>query len=205
MTDTEPSRLDRAIAAIDAANAEDPHRLEYRGVSRPKELLHAELMTRWVRELDPDADEAQLLAARAHHFRRWTSPRSDHPEGRAGYLRWRTRAKQRHAEEVGTLLASHGYDDATIDRVGSIIRKEGLRTDPDVQTHEDALCLVFLDTQLDDLADQLGDDEVIQVLVKTLPKMSARGVEAVGRIELTERGASLVGRAVAARQPDPLA
>ncbi len=203
MTDTEPSRLDRAIAAIDAANAEDPHRLEHRGVSRPKELLHAELMTRWVRELDPDADEAQLLAARAHHFRRWTSPRSDHPEGRAGYLRWRTRAKQRHAEEVGALLASHGYDDATIDRVGSIIRKEGLRTDPDVQTHEDALCLVFLDTQLDDLADQLGDDEVIHVLVKTLPKMSPRGVEAVGRLELTERGASLVARAVAAQHPIP--
>ena len=203
MTEEASDRLDEAIAAIDAANAEDPIRLRYRGQEHPKELLHAELMTRWVRTLDPEADEAQLLAARAHHFRRWTSPRRDHPEGRAGYLRWRAAAKRCHADEVGALLAAHGYDDATIERVGSIIRKEGLRSDPAVQTHEDALCLVFLDTQLEDLADRLGDDEVVEVLVKTVPKLSARGLEAVAQLDLSARSAALVERAVAARQSIP--
>ena len=37
---------------------------EVRGERRPKELAHAVLMTEWVQALDPDADEAQLLAAR---------------------------------------------------------------------------------------------------------------------------------------------
>ena len=203
MTDAGSERLVAAIAAIDEANSADPNELTYRGQRRPKELLHAELMTQWVTALDPAADEAQLLAARAHHFRRWTSPRSEYPDGRAGYLRWRTRAKQRHAEEVGTLLAAHGYDEETIARVGSIIRKEGLRNDPAVQTHEDALCLVFLDTQLEELADRLGDDEVVEVLAKTVPKLSPRGVDAVGQIELSDRGASLVQRAVALLGPIP--
>lgn len=203
MTEAAPERLAEAIAAIDEANSADPNELVHRGRRRPKELLHAELMTQWVTALDPDADEAQLLAARAHHFRRWTSPRSEFPEGRAGYLRWRTRAKQRHADEVGAVLAAHGYDDATIARVGSIIRKEGLRSDPAVQTHEDALCLVFLDTQLDDLADRLGDDEVVEVLAKTVPKLSPRGLDAVGQLELSERGADLVQRAVALAGPIP--
>ena len=105
-------------------------------------------MTEWLARLDPDADDAQLLAARAHHLRRWTLPRSTYPEGRAGYLRWRTALKKQHAEEVAAILADVGYDAATIDRVQRIIRKEGLGTDPQVQTHEDALCLVFLETQL---------------------------------------------------------
>jgi len=194
-----------AIAAIDRANAQDPNELVHDGVARPKELLHGEMMTEWVLRLDPDADEPQLLAARAHHFRRWAYPRSEFPDGRSGYLKWRTRAKQSQADEVGELLITHGYGPDTVERVGTIIRKERRTTDPAVQTHEDALCLVFLDTQLESLADRLGDDEVVAVLVKTIPKISARGIDAIGHLALSGRGAALVGRAVAARADDPLA
>ena len=48
----------------------------------------------------------------------------------------------------------------TIERVQQIIRKEHLRTDPVVQVHEDALCLVFLQTQLADVANRLGPEKV---------------------------------------------
>src|SRR5262249_23187330 len=137
-------RFAAAIAAIDAANADDPNTIVVNGLERPKEQAHAEMMTAWVTRLDPDADDAQLPAARAHHLRRWTSPRADFPEGRAGYLRWRTQLKARHAEDVGAILTSCGYPPETVERVGSIIRKEHLRTDPATQTHEDALCLTFL-------------------------------------------------------------
>ena len=99
------SRFEQAIAAIDAANADDPVTIEVRGSVRPKELAHAELMTEWLERLDPIADDAQRLAARAHHLRRWTLPRSSYPEGRAAYLRWRTALKQQHAEEVAAIRA----------------------------------------------------------------------------------------------------
>jgi len=188
-------RLAAAIAAIDAVNAEDPNTIEVGGRLGPKELVHSELMTEWVRRLDPAATEAQLLAARAHHLRRWSSPRSDHPEGRAGYLRWRAELKQRHAAETGELLAAHGYDETTIDRVGEIIRKEHLRTDPQVQVHEDALCLVFLQTQLDDLAGQLGDDKTVDVLRKSLAKMSDVGIAAALSLPFSDEGRALVARA----------
>ena len=72
-----------------------------------------------------------------------------------------------------------------------------------MQIHEDALCLVFLDTQLESLADRLGDDEVVAVLVKTIPKISAQGLDAISMIELSERGSALVGRAVAAVRTIP--
>jgi hypothetical protein len=177
-------RLEQAFAAIDAANADDPVTIVIDGVERPKEQAHAELMVEWVRRLDPDASEAQLLAARAHHLRRWSLPRDDYPKGRAGYLRWRTQLKKQHAEEVATILADVGYDQATIERAQQIIRKERLGRDADVQVHEDALCLVFLQTQLVDVADDIGDEKTVEVLRKTARKMSPQGLAAIQELPL---------------------
>ena len=150
MEDLTSGQLEAATKAIDEANGADPNTLEVRGRSGPKELLHSEMMTDWVRRLDPDADAAQLVAARAHHLRRWTHPRDAYPQGRAGYRRWRTAAARAQAEEVASILLGIGAGPHFIERVGDIIRKRGLGSDPAVQTHEDALCLVFLETQLDD-------------------------------------------------------
>jgi hypothetical protein len=191
------TRLEEALAAIDEANSADPNVLVVDGVERPKELAHAELMTAWVQRLDPGASDAQLLAARAHHLRRWSLPRADFPEGRAGYLRWRAQLKKQHAEEVGEILRDVGYDEAMVEQVGRIVRKEGLGRDPRVQVHEDALCLVFLETQLDGVADQLGGEKTVDVLVKSIRKMSSQGLEAASGLALSEAGADLLARALA--------
>jgi hypothetical protein len=191
-------RFDAAIAAIDAANADDPNTLVIDGVERPKEQAHAELMTEWVRRLDPSASEAQLLAARAHHLRRWSTPRSSYPEGRAGYLRWRTALKKQHATEVGGLLELVGYDRAVIDEVQRIIRKQGLghADGAAVQVHEDALCLVFLQTQLASTTDQLGDEHMLDVIRKTAAKMSPAGLEHVAGIAMRDHDRDLIARAL---------
>ncbi len=177
-------RLERALAAIDAANAEDPHTIELGGQTRPKELAHAELMTAWIARLVEHPTDAQRLAARAHHLRRWVVPRDDYPSGRAGYLRWRRDQGARQADEVAAILADCGYDPATVARVQQIIRKEGLARDPEVQAHEDALCLVFLQTQLADLAARLDAGKALDVLAKTVAKMSPRGRSEAFELEL---------------------
>lgn len=192
------ARLRRAIERIDAVNADDPHTLVIDGVERPKEQAHAELMTGWVKRLDPDATELALIAARAHHLRRWSIPRSDYPEGRAGYLKWRSKLKKQHAEEVGEILSSVGYTDDEIATVQKIVRKQGLKDDPVVQTHEDALCLVFLQTQLDETAAKMTDDKAVDVLVKTAKKMSAEALEIAGGLDYSPSGAALLERALSA-------
>ncbi len=188
-------RFATAIAAIDAANAEDPARLVVRGERRPKELAHAELVTEWVARLRPDAPETLLLAARAHHIRRWLSPRSSYPEGRAGYLRWRRDLSQRQAADVGRLLDEAGYDELTIQRVQDIVRKRNLSSDPDVQALEDAMCLVFLETQCDDLAARLDRPHMVDVLRKTMGKMSRDGIAMVGEVALSAQARALVAEA----------
>ena len=206
------SRFDNAVAAIDAANADDPFTITYvldgAEVTRPKELAHSELMCEWVKTLDPEADDAQLLAARAHHLRRWTLPRSDYPEGRAGYLKWRSDARKHHSALVGEILADVGYGtdgDDTIERVQALVSKQGLGKggladvdgrSPAVQVHEDALCLVFLQTQFVPVAEQLGDEKTIDVLVRTVPKMGPRGQAAALALDLDPHCASLVAAAL---------
>lgn len=191
------SPLTSAFAAIDAANAEDPNVVTVRGTTGPKEVLHAHLVSEWVERLRPDADDALLLAARGHHLRRWTMPRGSYPAGRAGYLRWRKALHQQHATELGELLAAAGFDDATIARVQQLVRKEQLGHDPDAQVLEDALCLVFLETQLLDVAGRLDESTLQRVLSKTAKKMSDAGRAAIADVPLAPAARSLLDRALA--------
>ncbi len=188
-------RLGVTLALIDEINAQDPVDVRQGAARRPKGLVHAERMTHWLGVLAPDATPAQQLAARAAHLRRWALPRSEYPDGRSGYLQWRAEQKRRHADEVRSVLAEAGYDQLTIDRVAAIVAKEHRTADPEVQLHEDALCLTFLELQFADLTDQLGDDHMIDVLRRTMAKMSADGLAAAATVARSGRGAELLARA----------
>jgi len=190
------ARLAQAVAAIDAANAEDPNRVVVDGVPRPKEVVHADVVERWLRRLVDEPDDVQLLAARAHHLRRWVVPRASYPEGRAGYLRWRADQKRRHAAEVAEILTEAGYDDATTAAVADVVAKRGLGTDRRVQAHEDALCLAFLELQAAEVAGQLGVDHAVEVLRKTARKMSPQGLALVAEVPVPPEVRDLLARAL---------
>ena len=197
------ARFDKAIRRIDDANAADPNTLTVGGVPRPKEAAHAEMMTRWVRALRPDAGEPLLLAARAHHIRRWERPRDSYPAGREGYLRWRAALQRFHADALGEIMADVGYGDAEVKRAQGLVRKRGLGRDPDAQAMEDALCLVFMETQLADFAGQLDDDaRMVEVLVSTWRKMSPEGRAAAQALALEDRAARLLNDAVQAAEAE---
>ena len=189
--------FDRAIAAIDAGNADDPNVVSVRDRTGPKEVLHAELVSEWIQRLRPGADEALQLAARGHHFRRWTVPRTSAPAGRAGYLRWRKARQEDQARELGEVLRGAGYDDTTVGRVQSLVRKENLAHDADVQALEDALCLVFLETQLADVAARLEPATLTRVLARTAGKMSDAGRSAIADVPLDAPARELLDGALA--------
>ena len=166
------ARLAQAIAEIDRANAEDPNQIEVRGVLRPKELAHADLASEWIAQLVRQPSEALQLAARAHHLRRWSLPRSDFPEGRSGYLVWRQALKQQHADEAAHILEACGYPPETIESTRDIILRKNLTGSTEAQALEDALCLIFFETQLVELAGRLAPLKMREVGLKTLRKMS---------------------------------
>ena len=192
-------RLQHALDAIDARNQGDPNEITVRGTTRPKELAHAELATAWIERLVENPSDELRLAARSHHLRRWAIARSDYPEGRAGYHRWRRALQRLHADEVGAILENEGYAESTVTRVRALVRKQGLERgdDPEVQALEDALCLVFLETQLASTAAKLGDPEkTVDVLRKTAHKMSAHARALAGELPLDDSERALLDRAV---------
>jgi len=197
---TEPSqRLEAALAAFDDANAEDPNRIEAEGLQWPKELLYARQMTRWLERFAPDASEALQLAARCQHIRRWEIPRDSYPRDRVGYLKWRTELKQMHARIAGEILETAGYDEAMIARVQSLLKKAHLKSDPEAQTLEDVVCLVFLENWFADFSKQHEADKVVDIVAKTWKKMSPAGHRAALALaeDLPHDARALVERALA--------
>lgn len=188
-------RFERAIASIDAVNAEDPNRVEYAGVARPKELLHSERASHWLENFAPQASEALRLAVRAHHLRRWALPRAEYPAGRAGYHAWRRELQERHAREAGELIAAAGYDDTMVERVAELIRKRA--RDSEAQIFEDVLCLVFVEVQLESFAATHDSDKVVEILARTLPKMSAPAIELAASLSSSPVTDALIELAVA--------
>ncbi len=126
-------RFAAVIAHIDAANARDPNRVEIDGRLGPGQLVYGRRMSETLARIAPDASEHLRIAARGQHIERWTSPRKNYPEGRAGYLRWRKHLQEFHATRVGEIMAAAGYHTDDIARVRSLIRKERLKSDADAQ------------------------------------------------------------------------
>lgn len=189
-------RYATAVSIIDSANAEDPTHVEVRGERLPLALAHGRLAAEWMARLVPDADEALLLAARAHHLRRFAVPRSEYPEGRAGYLRWRRDQKDRHANEIADILLAAGYDEATTNRVQVLVRRQRLDEASGTQWIEDVACLVFLETQLVDIADQLQRERLVEVVRKTVAKMSERALALVPEVPLSDEARNLLTTAL---------
>jgi hypothetical protein len=192
-------RFESAVAAFDQANAEDPTHEQVGGIARPRELVHAEWLAAWVERLEPSPSEALRLAARCQHLQRWKISRSSYPEGRVGYLQWRTQLARFHADRAAEILASAGYERALIDQVRRINLKQGLRSDPDVQTMEDALCLSFIEHEFDAFAAKHDDQKLIEILRKTWKKMSPRGRDAALALDASPRLRDLLGRALNAQ------
>jgi uncharacterized protein DUF4202 len=186
----------RALEAFRAANAADPNMLLDRGQPRPKELVDAERLAAWVERLEPSASEALVLASHCQHLCRWELPRSNFPDGRIGYLTWRKALARFHADRAAEILRGVGYDEAMIEQVRQINLKSGLQTNPDVQTMEDALCLSFLEHELDEFSVKHEDDKVVDIIRKTWRKMSERGHARALELPLSSRASGLVARAL---------
>ena len=190
------SRLDDALRRFDEANAEDPNTEMVDGQPLPKELVYGQRMSVRLAGFAPDAPETVKLAARAQHIRRWEVPRDSYPEGRAGYLKWRTDLHKRHAEIAGEIMGEVGYDAGPIDRMQTLLRKRGLKTDPDVQLMEDVICLVFLEHYFHDFAPKHDEEKLIPIVQKTWKKMSDRAHEAALQLDYAPEDLAVIQKAL---------
>jgi len=192
------TKLDQAFALFDSYNRQSPTHISNSGQDYPIEYFYAIKLHEWISVLRSDASEALLLASRCQHIGRWEIPRSSYPEGRIGYLTWRSDLSRFHAQKAEEILRSVDYDDMTIKRVKEIVQKKAIKKDSEVQTMEDALCLLFLQYQYDELIAKQSEEKMIAILQKTLSKMSHQGTQVALTLRYSEEGERLLKKALAA-------
>ena len=198
--DRAAARFEMALRRFDAENARDPNAEMAEGAPHPRELLYARRLTAWVLKLHPEASEALRLAARCQHLCRWLIPRNSHELTRAGYLRWRTELKDFHAQKAGEILREVGYPEDFITRVQALNLKKNFPGDPDSRVLEDALCLVFLEFQLAELAAKTSDDKMINALQKSWQKMTPAAHAHALQLPYGTKEKGLIERALAGKR-----
>ncbi len=196
------SKLETALALIDAANNKDPNQeTDAEGKSWPKETLYAHRMTDMLRRYQPEVDDAMQIAVRAQHVERWKSSRQDYPEGRQGYLQWRANLYKFHAETAAGFMAEAGYDEETIERVKKAVGKRAVKVNPDSQTLEDVASMVFIEYYMQPFAEkhpEYTEEKWIDIIQKTWKKMSDQAHQFVldGNVRLPEPLVPLVQKAL---------
>lgn len=204
---TATDRFNAVIKAIDAVNAQDPRKITVDGAEQPFETVYANRMTETLERMYPDASELLRIASRAQHIRRWQIPRDTYPRNKEGYQKWRLGMRQLHADLVGGIMKGQGYSDDDIAEVGMYLRKERLKRVADSQALENVVDVVFLNYYWDDFVDKFSDyddDKLIDIVGKTLRKMSSHGHAAALALDLPPETTRIVLAAVE-RESDFLA
>ncbi len=195
-------QLKQVIALIDDVNRRDPNTdTDENGREWPKELLYSERMTDMLHRYVEQPDEVAEIAMRGQHIARWESPRSAYPEGRQGYLQWRTHLYKFHANRVAGLMEQAGYDSESIERVKKAVGKRGIKVNPDTQLLEDVTDLVFIEHYMLPFAEkhpEYSEEKWIDIIQKTWKKMSERGQQFAlsGKVKLPEPLLPLIQKAL---------
>ncbi|CDF78358.1 conserved hypothetical protein (DUF4202), partial [Formosa agariphila KMM 3901] len=190
------TKFEQAIALIDEKNAQDLNREISNGESIPKELLYSQRMTECLLDYMPTASEALQIAARAQHICRWEIPRNDYPMTKAGYMNWRNDLKKLHGTIAGEILESVGYEADFVERVQFLMSKKSFKKDPDSQTLEDVVCLVFLQHYFEAFASKHDDEKLIDIVQKTWNKMSDAAHKKAMTLTYSEDSFKLIEKAL---------
>ncbi|GAA4779047.1 hypothetical protein GCM10023231_02130 [Olivibacter ginsenosidimutans] len=189
------TKLQQAFERFDQYNQQDPNALIWEEKTYPQEYFLALKLHDWVLRLKPDANEALRLASRSQHIGRWKIARKDYPAGREGYLKWRKELANFHADKSASILQEVGYSEEIIQKVRSIILKKRIKVDQDVQTMENALCLVFLAYQYETFYPKYRT-KIVTILKKSLLKMDSHGHQFALALPYSEEGLQYIKEAL---------
>ncbi len=188
--------IERAYDSIDEINAEDPNKITVNGKEWPVELIYGIRMTEEIESFMPEASDELKVAVRAQHIGRWTSPRSNYPMDKVGYMKWRTELYSIHAELASIQLRKFGLPEGFATNVSTYIREKAKRNSPETQIVEDVACLVFLRWYFEEFMEKHEHEKLLGIVRKTWAKMSDKAHERALTIPFTDSQFALVKEAL---------
>jgi len=186
------SKFKDCIQAIDSLNKKDKNTIN----NEPKEFINSCRMTEMLAEVYPYSSEELSIAARAFHLERWIIPRNEYSMDRVGYLSWRSKLKEHHANKTAEIMDKLGYEDVNINHIKEIILRKFLKTNENAQKLEDIASLVFLKYDLASFSKKHSEEKCISILQKTWGKMSDKAHTFALQITYTDEALSLIKKAL---------
>lgn len=189
-------QLEKIIEEIDKVNKMDPNIVALGDDLFPAEYLYSLRMTKELQAYCPEASDKLQVACRAQHIARWKYPRTDYPEGRDGYLRWRSELYKIHADLTSEIIVKVCGEKEFANQVhDKMVNKAKLNSEGS-QIIEDVACLVFLKYYFDEFIKKHEEKKLLNIIRKTWNKMSEEAHKAALKIEFTEEQMALVEKAL---------
>lgn len=188
--------LENAIQELLAAHLQDPNMESWNDGVYPAEWLYIQRITERLASFSPNASEELIIAANSQHLYRWEIERKSFPEGRIGYFQWRNYLSEYQAMKAREIILKAGFDSDFADQVKTIVKKENIFTNPEAQTLEDVVCLVFLEFYLDEFIREKSELDMSTIIMKTWNKMSEKGHQEALKIKFPDAALPVVKRAL---------
>jgi 5-methylthioribose kinase len=94
------------------------------------------------------------------------------------------------------ILLKAGFDSDFADQVKTIVKKENIFTNPEAQTLEDVVCLVFLEFYLDEFMNDKTELNMVPIILKTWNKMSEKGHQETLKIKYSDAALPIIKKAL---------
>lgn len=188
--------LKNAIHELLAAHLQDPNMESWNDGVYPAEWLYIQRITERLASFAPNASEELIIAANCQHLYRWEIERKSFPEGRIGYYQWRNYLSEYQALKAREIILKAGFDADFADQVKTIVKKENIFTNPEAQTLEDVVCLVFLEFYLDEFMNDKTELNMATIILKTWNKMSEKGHQEALKIKFSDAALPVIKKAL---------
>lgn len=188
--------LKNAIQELLAAHLQDPNMESWNDGVFPAEWLYIQRITERLASFSPNASEELIVAANSQHLFRWEIDRKSFPEGRIGYYQWRNYLSEYQALKAREIILKAGFDADFADQVKTIVKKENIFTNPEAQTLEDVVCLVFLEFYLDEFMNDKTELNMATIILKTWNKMSEKGHQEALKIKFSDAALPVIKKAL---------
>lgn len=186
----------RIIDEIDRVNKADPKIIAVGDDLYPAEYLYSLRMTEELLRFCPEASDQLQIACRAQHIERWKYPRTDYPEGRAGYLKWRSELYHIHAELTSDIIIKVSNDNIFAESVKNKMINKVKGNSEGSQIIEDVACLVFLKYYFDDFIKKHEESKLLNIIKKTWDKMSEEAHKAALKIDFSDEHKVIIEKAL---------
>jgi len=171
---------------------EDPKQTD----NQAEESLYATRMVEQLKKYYPQANQLLEISALAHHLKRWEIARSIYPMDKQGYFQWRRHVAKHQLAILTEVLDKEGIANEEQETIISVLKKENIKKLEESQVIEDVACMVFVQHYLEPFAAPHDKQKVVDIVRKTMLKMSQHAINETAQLPLSENVKRYVIQAV---------